>query len=185
MKKLLALLCLVAALPAYAIDCGNMGEWLGSGCQRIADTYEQGSPDLYLSGYAWHDPNTYTDEKLDELNSKAWGLGFGKHVTDADGNQDIVYGMIFSDSHKDPQINVGYGRIWYWNVVGPMSAGLGYTVGLVSRQDIYGGIPFPIALPLVSIKADRVSLMGTFIPKLGGGLNHGNVAFFFGRVELQ
>ncbi|WP_035060287.1 hypothetical protein [Andreprevotia chitinilytica] len=185
MKKLLALLCLVAALPAYAVDCGNMGETLGSGCERIAKTFADGKRDLYLSGYAWHDPGTYTEQKRSELNNKAWGLGYGKQLTDADGNEDFVYGLAFSDSHKDMQINIGYGRLWYWDIAGPVKLGGGYTIGLTHRHDILSGVPFPVAFPLVTVKVDRFSLLGTFLPKLGGGLNHGNVGYLFGRIELE
>jgi len=185
MKKLLALFGLLAALPAYAVDCGNMGQWLGAACDKVAGTFANGTRDLYVSGYAWHDPATYTAEKRKELNDKAWGLGYGKHLTDAKGNDDLVYGMLFKDSHATPELIIGYGHLWNWQIAGPVSAGLGYTVGLTSRQDIFGGIPFPAAFPLAQIKVDRFVVMATAIPKLGGGLNHGNVAYVFGRYEWQ
>ncbi|WP_432722103.1 phospholipid:lipid A palmitoyltransferase [Jeongeupia wiesaeckerbachi] len=186
MKRWLATAATTLALasPAQA-DCGNMGEWLGSACSHVNKIADEGSWDLYLTGYTWHDPHTWTDEKLEELNAKAWGGGLGKRLVDENGNQDLLYGMVFSDSHEDPQLMLGYAKVWYWPSTSIVSVGAGYTVGLTSRADILNRIPFPYILPVLSLRVWRASLMGTFIPSLNSGLNSGNVGFVFGRYEFK
>lgn len=180
---ILALSMASAASSCLALECSGMGSWLNAACQRVDDTFSTGTPDLYFSGYTWHDPATYDEDKRKTFNDHAWGLGFGRHTTDAQGNDDIVYGMVFSDSHYKPELLTGYARLWFAPVAGQLSVAAGYTAGLTSRRDIFGGIPFPIVLPLAAVRYDKLSVMGTFIPKVGGGFNHGNVAFFFGRYE--
>jgi hypothetical protein len=44
-------------------------------------------------------------------------------------------------------------------------------------------VPVPVVLPVVSVRYRVVSLMGTVIPRIPG-INKGDVAFFFGRVEF-
>ena len=61
---------------------------------------------------------------------------------------------------------------------------LGYTAFIMTRPDIFNGVPFPAVLPIASVKLGPAEIMGTFIPKLNGGVNHGNVAYFFGRIQF-
>ncbi|MGL4602518.1 MAG: hypothetical protein ACRCU9_00080 [Iodobacter sp.] len=185
MKKLFAVLCLLVALPASAMDCSNMWDWATQSCQLIERVNREGKNDLLVSGYSWHDRSTYTAEKVDEFQEFAYGLGVGKHLIDDNNNQDLIYGMIFADSHNQPQLQVGYMRLWYWPVIGDLSAGLGMSLQLISRQDVIGGIPFPAPLPVASIRYGKASLIGTFIPRLNGQLNNGNVAYVFGRYEFD
>ena len=42
----------------------------------------------------------------------------------------------------------------------------------------------PAALPLASVKVRNVEVLGTFIPKLNGGINHGDVAYVFARYQF-
>ncbi len=186
MKKTLAALTFSLIAPfASAIDCTGMGSWLNQACAHVSDVAQNGKSDIYVSGYTWHDPSKYTEEKLNALNQWGWGGGYGKHVVDENGNEDLVLGMIFSDSHKNPELMVGYAGLWFTDpVLGGLSLGGGYTVGLTSRRDIFGGIPFPIVLPVAVIRYRQVSVMGTFIPSMGG-VNNGNVAFFFSRYEFE
>lgn len=171
--------------PVQAAECADMWQWLNLACRRVADTYHQGRTDLYLSGYTWHTPWTWTAEKRAEENANAWGLGIGRSREQPDGDTDIVYALVFSDSHKNPEWNVGYAWNTYWGPRNGVQVGLGYTAAIVVRTDIAKGWPFPVVLPLGSVRYDRVTLFGTYIPNLGGGFNHGSVFYFFGKVTLD
>ncbi|OZB57781.1 MAG: peptide ABC transporter permease, partial [Thiomonas sp. 13-66-29] len=80
---------------------------------------------------------------------------------------------------------VGYAKQWLWNPVGKLKFGAGYTAGITSRADIFENIPFPIALPLLSVGYGRFTIYGTFIPRINSTLNNGNVAFFFAGYAFQ
>jgi palmitoyl transferase len=181
----LLLTCLCCApRMSWAFGLGSVSDWAQSTWHTAVATARHGKDDLYFSGYAWHDPGTYTAEKRATLNSRAWGVGFGRHRSDAAGNEDMVYALVFSDSHWNAEPVVGYAHQWMYFDDSPVGLGLGYTLAVTSRADIFNNIPFPIALPLASIRFGRFSLYGTFIPKVNDKLNNGNVAFFFGRYEF-
>ena len=168
---------------AFGLDA--MRNWADRADQHLTNIYDTGTPDVFFTGYTWHDPATYTAAKLATLNSHAWGLGWGKHLADANGNDEMVYAMMFSDSHRNAQPVVGYAKQWLWRPVGDLHFGAGYTAGITSRADIFNNIPFPIALPLVSVGYGRFTLYGTFLPKVTSTLNNGNVAFFFARYAFR
>ena len=176
---------LVFAPAAQAAECADMWQWLDFACRRLVDTYQQGRNDVYLSGYTWHTPWTWTAEKRAEENANAWGLGVGRSREQADGDTDLVYALVFADSHKNPEWNVGYAWNTYWGPRRGLQVGLGYTAAIVVRTDIAKGLPFPVVLPLGSVRYDRVSLFGTYIPNLGGGINQGSVFYFFAKVTLD
>ncbi|XZG70997.1 lipid IV(A) palmitoyltransferase PagP [Chitinibacteraceae bacterium HSL-7] len=176
---------MVASAPALA-DCEWDWSWAQSMCQHVkAPLKDDARQDLYLMGYAYHDRNTYTPEKLEGLNEKAWGGGYGRHRVDENGNEDALFAFAFLDSHKDPQYQAGYARIWMWPVVGDLQVGAGLGMGIAGRQDMFGGFPFPFILPMFSIKYQRLSIQSVVIPQLNGGINNGNVAFFYGRYTFD
>jgi palmitoyl transferase len=161
-----------------------MWSWLVTTCDNLKATWYEGSATFYFSGYAWHDPSTYNQTNLDELNSHAWGGGYGVSRDDDKGNNWSWYAMAFRDSHYGLTKMAGWGWMTYWPSDGPVAFGLGYTAFIMARPDIFGGVPFPAALPLGSVKAYGVEVLGTFIPKLNSGVNHGNVAYFFARYSF-
>lgn len=55
---------------------------------------------------------------------------------------------------------------------------------LTARTDIAKGWPFPVVLPLFSLRYDRVTIVSTYIPNLAG-INHGSVFYIFGKIELH
>ncbi|CCD35859.1 Lipid A acylation protein PagP,palmitoyltransferase [Candidatus Paraburkholderia kirkii UZHbot1] len=126
---------------------------------RVAN---DGTWDLYLTGYGWH-IDGYDDSS--NLNANSWGDGAGKHWTDANGNQDILFAFAFLDSHKNIQ---------------PIG---GYFAGFTARSDVAHYLPVPLALPIGSVRYQRASVMATFIPRIPG-INKGDVAFFWGRYEF-
>ena len=183
--RILALsVCVLVPHTSWAFGPNDIGNWVGNTWNTAVDTARTGQNDLYLDGYTWHDPGTYTAAKRATLNPRAWGIGWGRHHMDAAGNEDMVYAMIFSDSHWNAEPIVGYAHQWMWGNDDPVGFGLGYTIAVTSRADIFNNIPFPLALPLASLRLGRFSLYGTFIPRVNNKFNNGNVAFFFGRYEF-
>ncbi len=174
----------LAPRASWALGLGGVSDWAQSTWNAAVSTTQTGQDDLYFSGYTWHDPGTYTAAKRATLNKHAWGIGWGRHHINADGNEDMVYAMIFSDSHWNAEPVVGYAHQWMFNNDAPVGFGLGYTLAVTSRADIFKNIPFPIALPIASIRFGKLSIYGAFIPKVNNKLNNGNVAFFFGRYEF-
>ena len=92
--------------------------------------------------------------------------------------------LAFLDSHENIQWNLGYEHSTYWGPRAGLQAGLGYTVMIVQRPDIADGVPFPAILPLGSLRYGDGTLFMTYIPSLGGGINHGSTLYLFGRVLL-
>lgn len=170
--------------PASAVECADFWSWAEKGCRRVVDTYEQGGNELFVSGYEYHLPSTYTPEKRAELNSQAWGGGWGRTVEDPNGDTHTVAAFAFLDSHKNVQWNVGYMYFKYWGAREGLQPGLGYTVAIVQRPDIAGGVPFPAALPLASLRFQKATLVAAFIPTLNGGVNNGSTLYIFGRYAL-
>ena len=64
--------------------------------------------------------------------------------------------------------------------------GLGYVRACKSpdrvTETLFGRISFPGVLPGASIRDGGLTLLAMFIPKIGGGVNHGDVLYLFGRV---
>jgi palmitoyl transferase len=187
LKQLIFAAAVSLALPgrADALECADFWTWVEKGCRRVADTYDRGENDLLISGYSYHLPSTYTPEKRAELNSNAWGGGWARTVEDPDGDTHSVGLFAFLDSHKNVQWNLGYTYSTYWGPREGLQAGLGYFVGIVQRPDIAGGVPFPAALPLATLRYGQATLFSTFIPTLNGGVNHGSTLFVYGSYVFK
>jgi palmitoyl transferase len=173
-----------ALIPsAAAAQCGDSDGLYATHCRRATRVVQQGSWDLYLTGYGWH-IDGYTSSYRTSLNARSWGGGAGKHWTDAGGAEDIVFAFVFLDSHDRLEPIGGYARQWYTRpVLGSLSLGGGYFIGVTARDDVLHYAPLPLALPIASIRYRKLSAMGTLIPRLGG-LNKGDVAFFWMRYEF-
>ncbi|MDR0247868.1 MAG: peptide ABC transporter permease [Burkholderiales bacterium] len=182
----LTLTVALGSVPAFAaFECADVGEWLGKPCRRLAQTYREGDNEIFLSGYSWHLPMTYTKEKRNELNEYALGFGMGRIVEDPDGDTHSVFFLAFLDSHKNVQWNVGYTWSTYWGSRDWPQFGLGYVAAIVQRPDIFSGIPFPAALPIASVRYKQATLATTFIPTVGGGVNNGSVLYVMGRYTFK
>lgn len=183
---LLAVLAAIVSTPARAApECADLWEWLNTGCRRLVDTYRNGSNEVLVSGFAWHTPWTWTAERRAEENQYAWGGGWARSADRENGDTDTVYFLVFSDSHYEPEFNLGYAWTTWWRPRDSLQPGLGYTLMLISRQDIWGGVPFPAILPLVSLRYDKVTVFSTYIPTLNGGINHGSILYVFGRIAID
>jgi hypothetical protein len=162
----------VATLAASSSDAGDgqcdfKHDWMSSACQRVMRVAHDGF-----------------DDRRKELNPWSYGGGAGKHWTDADGNEDILFAFAFSDSHHNFEPIGGFARQWYTkSVLGGLQAGGGYFIGVTARSDTAHYAPLPLALPIASVRYRKASVMGTIIPRIPG-LNDGDVAFFWGRYEF-
>jgi len=184
-RALLAVVFLCFSAPAAAAECADLWDWLNTACRHVVDTYRNGDNVLLVSGYAWHTPWTWTAEKRAEENANAWGGGLGRMVEHANGDTEMVSFLVFSDSHSRPEYNLGYAWSTYWGERSSIQAGLGFTALLVARNDFFNGWPFPAVLPLGSLRYGKATLIGTYIPKLGGGVNHGSILYVFGQIALD
>lgn len=178
----------VLAAPPQAsagavVSCTPGDDVLSDACRRVDRVAQHGNWDLYLTGYAWH-IDGYSAEQRHALNAKSWGGGAGKHWTDANGNEDILFAFVFLDSHVRPEPVAGYARLWFTSpVMGGLSVGGGWFAGFTARKDVLSYIPLPIALPIASVRYRNASVMGTFIPHVPGS-GHGDIAFFWARYEF-
>lgn len=194
LKRTALLTCMTSlvamAAPAQAQETPDTTGWFSKTLtqtqDRLSNIANNGDMEVYLSGYAYHGRRTYTEEKLQELNEKAWGLGGGRTIRNADGNDESLYLFAIRDSHRKPQIMAGYAYEWIWNVPKtPVEVGAGYTAMLMSRQDYFGGFPFPIALPVVSLGVKGAKLMGSYVPRLSQNKGNGDVWLIFARFEVK
>jgi palmitoyl transferase len=152
--------------------------WMQRMQNRLDQIWRDGTTDLYVTGYAWHNPAAYTAKKRRSFNDTSYGGGLGKGLFDEDGDWHALYAMAFLDSHSSPEPIAGYA---FQKIARPSEntrLGIGYTAFMTSRQDIFHRIPFPGVLPLVSAGYGKGTLFATYIP---GGKGNGNVAFVFGN----
>ena len=171
-----------SAPPEPSAKYSNLLEHIGEQIRyRFHQIWYDGSIEGYGTGYAWHNRYTYTPERIQthHYNELAWGGGLGKGFFDEDGDWHGLYAMAFLDSHKNVQPIAGYGFVKMIHFKYDFNAGVGFTLFVTERSDIFHGIPFPgIPLPLVTVGYNRFNIVATYIP---GGRNVGNVLFVFGK----
>jgi palmitoyl transferase len=138
-----------------------------------------------VSGYSWHLPWTWTAERRRAENDMGVGRRPGAHRRPPDGGSESVFFLVFEDSHRQAQFNVGYAWRTYWGEREKIQGGLGFTAMIIQRPDIAGGWPVPVLLPLATVRSQKVEVLSTYIPKFGGGVNHGSVLYLFGKISLK
>lgn len=150
---------------------------------RLSQIWHEGTLDLYLTGYAWHNRLTYTRETMQKnhYNELAWGGGLGRGLYDEDGDWHGLYAVAFSDSHKNLQPNVGYSFLKIKHLGSKARIGAGFTALVTARADMFHGYPFPGAAPLLSLEYGRYSLVASYVP---GKTNIGNVLFLYAKIVL-
>ncbi len=158
--------------------CEHWHSFIKSICLRPYQTWTKGSNELYLSGYAWHNPHFYDKERLALYNERSYGGGLGKSFYDEDGDWHGLYAIAFLDSHKNIQPTAGYAFLKMLHLTEDARIGAGYSVLITQRPDIFHGVPFPGALPWMSLNYRRISLSATYIP---GSRNAGNVLFVLAK----
>jgi hypothetical protein len=168
-----AIAMIAAAGPALANE--DQRGWFDTATDELAQTYREGSGELYVPTYTWHLPFAYTREKINQYQNLPLGLGYGRGRYDEKGNFHGVYAMGFQDSHFKPEWLLGYNWKTYWSLGSEAKFGLGYTVGLTTRADYSHYLPVPLIFPVGSLEHRRLSLEAAYVP---GGKGNGNVVFF-------
>ena len=166
-------------LPSIA-ECGEGDGIIDRASQNICKTWAQGNHSLYLPFYGHHMRFAYDRDKIDQYRENTWGVGYGRSLYTNNTWQGL-YGMVFLDSHSDPQYVAGYSHEWLCGNQSGFHAGAGFTVGMTGRRDIRSYIPFPILLPVASVNYKKVSVNASYVP---GGHNNGNIMFFWSRVDF-
>ncbi|MEO7760428.1 MAG: phospholipid:lipid A palmitoyltransferase [Casimicrobiaceae bacterium] len=184
LRNLLAGAVALAASNAFAFDCSDLWSFVGRSCAKAAAAWDHGGNEVILTGYAYHLRSTYTEEKLRELNEKAYGGGWSRTITDPDGDTHTLFAFGFHESHRKIQWNVGYLYSTYWGPQDGLQPGIGIASFIVQRPDIASGVPIPVFLPIASLKYGKATLMVTYIPTVNNGINNGSVVFGFGRVAF-
>ena len=186
MKRLfIAAVVLSVSSRVHALECSDFWPWVETGCRHVVDTYEDGDNALLVSGYSWHTPWTWTADRRRMENSAAWGGGWARSVEHPNGDTENVYFLVFDDSHRQAEYNLGYSWSTYWFDRDGIQPDLGFTAMILQRPDIAGGVPVPVLLPLFSLRYQKAEILSTYIPKLNGGVNHGSILYVFGKIDLK
>jgi len=178
---------LLTAGPSAGAACEPLGwDWLTSACTEGVRAWNSGTWELYLTGYDHHGRNTYSAERIKELNENAWGGGLGRTVADDRGNSHDVYFLAFRDSHSKPEYLAGYAWQARWPLGDNWRAGLGLTAFITLRSDYaHYLIPVPGILPLASLQYRKVSVMASYVPRLSSHGGNGDVLFLFGKYSFD
>jgi len=187
LKRLIFATTVLLGLPvrAEALECADFWSWVETGCRHVADTYQQGGDALLVSGYEWHIPYAWTPERRAAENEKAWGGGWARSREQPNGNTENVFFLVFKDSHRQAQFNLGYAWTTYWGDRSSIQGGLGFTALIIQRPDIVDGWPVPVVLPLFTLRYQKAELLTTYVPRFGGAVNHGSVLYVFGKIDLK
>ena len=179
-----ALLLATFATSAQAVECADLWSFVGRMCAKSAAAWDHGNNELIISGYAYHLRSTYTEEKLRELNERAWGAGWARTITDADGDTHSLFLYGFHESHGKIQWNAGYLYTAWWGPQDGLRGGLGVATLIVQRPDIASGVPIPAVLPVAGVGYGKLTVMATFIPTINGGVNNGSVVYAFAKYAF-
>lgn len=182
MRWSLLLLCWGLATTALAkpgFDCSQGSDLVQHACRRLQQIWYTGKNELNIPVYAWHNRYFYSNHR--DYNETAWGGGLGKSYYDEGGDWHGLYAFAFSDSHKRVEPIAGYGFEKMLHIDDNTAIGVGYTIFLTARSDIFHYVPFPGLLPLVGITHHRASLFFIYVP---GQENIGNVLFILAKWVL-
>lgn len=172
---------LASAGPIFTCDIST--KWLSLPCERAANVATHGSLDLYVMGYGYHF-NRAEPESKHPLNAKSYGGGIGKHWTDGNGNEDLLFSFVFLDSHDHVEPVVGYARQWFTpSVLGGLAIGGGFAAVITARSDVLHYTPVPVVLPVASLRLNKASLMATFFPRIGN-VATSSVVLVWARYEF-
>ena len=125
--------------PASALECAEFWSWVDKGCRRVVDTYKQGGNALLVSGYEWHIPAAWTPEARARENENAWGVGWARSREQPNGDTENVFFLVFEDSHRKAQLNLGYTWTTYGLSRDGVQLGLGFAAAFVQRLSSHTG----------------------------------------------
>jgi palmitoyl transferase len=184
---IIGMLMLIYVTAFSAQNPENCSHWLSlfkPFCHRLHQILEEGTTDLYISGYSWHNRYTYSRKRLrrKHYNELAWGGGLGKGFFDERGNWHGLYAIAFLDSHKNLEPALGYAFLLVTSFNKDFKAGLGYSILITARPDILHNIPFPGAVPWAGLFFKNSSLKAAYIP---GSSKNGNVLYVVGAYTFD
>jgi palmitoyl transferase len=166
----------LSSLPALADEPMDIGDSFSKAINESRNTPSPKRWDVYLSGYAHHDRDTYSEAQLRKLNETTWGGGFGRTIRNERGNDESVYIMAIRDSINRPQWTAGYIYQWIFPVKsGSVEVGGGLTALVMRRSDWCNGHPFPAVLPVASIGMRNAKLVATYVPRIPLSKAKGNI----------
>jgi len=175
----------VASFYASVASANDEAGFFDSTTARLGAISDQGDWDLYLSGYAYHSRSTYSRKRIQRLNEKAWGIGFGKTLRNDSGNDESLYAIVIRDSLYKPQWAAGYTYEWIFPLAeSGLEAGLGFTAAIMRRCDWANGNPFPAVLPVASFGTRKARVEMTFVPRLSTGKGKGNILLFVAKFNF-
>lgn len=182
--QFVGLLLLFSSIPTtLAQSTSNQTGWFDTAWSHAKTTWEKGDTELYVPFLTYHMRFAYRKDLVDQYNEFPAGVGLGLGRYNDSGNWEGMYAMGFSDSHNKPSFMVGYGWIPTWDVgKTDIKVGVGLTGFLMSRQDYFGGVPFPGVLPVASVSYKQLSIQAAYIP---GGRDNGNVLFMWGKWTFK
>ncbi len=179
--------CLIVAVmmfsgAAFASETEGMS-WTEKAKYNVAETWKNGTYDLYVPLYAWHNRLAYDQEHIDRYNENPWGAGLGVSRFDADKDWHALYAMAFKDSNGYTETMFGYAFLknWYFGANDDLRIGAGFTAGLTQRHEYYY-IPVPLPLPMAGIGYKRLDIQAAYVP---GIKNDGNVLFVWTKIRLN
>ena len=142
------------------------GWWSGlwDGTKRI---WNEGTQDVYVSGYFYHTPYGFSKQRRDEYNDNAWGGGYGRTLTEDNLNQRMLYGIIATDSHRKRMYLAGYAWLARWEFIGDVRVGAGYSALLISHSTSTNYWPVPLLAPVASIGTDNAAIYATYFNSIG------------------
>jgi hypothetical protein len=143
--------------------------------------------DVYVTGYSYHDRETYTKAQLNKMNEMTWGGGLGRTLRNERGNDESLYVIGMRDSNERAQWMAGYAYQWVFPVKSSFSnleLGAGLTGVIIRRQDWYDGRPFPAILPVFSVGTRAAQLLATYVPHLSARKKKGNIVSVMLKFSL-
>jgi palmitoyl transferase len=177
--------CVLTALLLCGVAQAD-DTWWHSTKERLERVAEQPGWDLYLSGYAYHSRSTYSSQRVQALNERAWGGGIGRTMRNEQGDDESLYLIGFRDSKSQPHWMLGYAYQWTRPLGDAgLEGSLGFTAALMRRRDWGDGWPVPVVLPVASLGTARAKLVMTFVPRLSTSKGRGNVLLLVGRLSFQ
>jgi palmitoyl transferase len=160
---------------ALASEGQQRAGWFHGAWDGIKRIWNEGRSDLYLSGYYWHTPWGFSDEDRERYDDLGLGAGYGRSLTDAKGNQRLLYAIVAQDSFEKPMYMAGYGWLARWRIPGNLRLGAGYSITILSNSTATDYIPIPVPVPLASIGTENASIYAAY-------MNH--IVYFFARVSF-
>ena len=149
--------------------------WLSGAWDGTKRIWNEGHQDLYISGYVWHMPYKWSAERRSSFNNNAWGLGYGRTLTDDRDNQRMLFGIVAADSYERPMYMAGYAWLARWPLAGEVRISAGYSALLV-RHESTADFPVPAVVPLVSIGSNSAALYATFVS---------GMTYVFGKISFK